>query len=257
MPHSETRGSARSAAPRGVSSPCHVLHRHGSPRHPPRAGDSLARAPDPHTSQQTMRERPEVQRLLRRNRRRTATPQATLPSPAESWCCARETRRLASMQSLVCIACMSGFEIFVCAPPASPGTRNLASRAGRRHHAHRTQQQPPARIYGRSSRTLQLVTCMRRDAALVGTPISVIQPVAGRSPTRCPKASAQRSSRQLYHYTKTRPAGRALNAPSACSALHLSADPYNPLHQRSTYLDKPRPSPVRMDKCPCSPHIPN
>ena len=37
LPHSGTRGSARSTAPRGVSSPCHALHRLPSPRHPPRA----------------------------------------------------------------------------------------------------------------------------------------------------------------------------------------------------------------------------
>ena len=37
LPHSETRGSARSTAPRGVSSPCHVLRRPQPPRHPPRA----------------------------------------------------------------------------------------------------------------------------------------------------------------------------------------------------------------------------
>ena len=45
LPHSETRGSACSAAPRGVSSPCHVLHRHPAPRHPPRASTLLGPCP--------------------------------------------------------------------------------------------------------------------------------------------------------------------------------------------------------------------
>jgi hypothetical protein len=41
LPHSETLGSARSTAPRGVSSPCHVLRRPPPPRHPPGAFCSL------------------------------------------------------------------------------------------------------------------------------------------------------------------------------------------------------------------------
>ena len=37
LPHSDIPGSARSTAPRGVSSPCHVLRRPRPPRHPPGA----------------------------------------------------------------------------------------------------------------------------------------------------------------------------------------------------------------------------
>ena len=37
LPHSDTHGSARLAAPRGVSSPAHVLLRPDTPRHPPSA----------------------------------------------------------------------------------------------------------------------------------------------------------------------------------------------------------------------------
>ena len=43
-PFGDPRINARSAAPRGVSSPCRVLHRLPAPRHPPRALSRLARA---------------------------------------------------------------------------------------------------------------------------------------------------------------------------------------------------------------------